>query len=99
MTYTLILLVFGLIPLGVLWGIRPGLVRRHLGSLGAIVLLILMVSIPWELISVNRIWYYSPGVLLGSRFLNLPIEELAFFIIYGLLAGTAALWLGERKKP
>jgi 15-cis-phytoene synthase/lycopene beta-cyclase len=98
MTYTLILLIFGMIPLAILWGVRPRLVRQHWGSLAVIVVLILMVSIPWEMVSVNQIWFYSPRVILGPRILNIPVEELAFFVIYGLLVGTVALWLGEWKK-
>jgi hypothetical protein len=51
------------------------------------------VSVPWELLAIDRIWYYSPQVLWGARVLGLPIEELAFFAINGLLVGTLALLL------
>lgn len=97
MIYARILLIFGLIPIAVLWAINPHLLRRYKGSLLTIVILILLVSIPWEMVSINRIWYYSSYVLLGPRLVNLPIEELAFFVIDGLLVGTLALWLGEKE--
>ena len=45
---------------------------------------------------VNRLWFYSPEVIWGPRLLNVPVEELAFFAIDGLLVGTLAIWLGER---
>lgn len=93
MTYIWILLIFGLLPLGVLWLAAPWIVRRYKASLVTIVILIVLVSVPWELVAVGRIWYYSPGVILGVRLLNLPVEELAFFVIDGLLVGTLALWL------
>jgi 15-cis-phytoene synthase/lycopene beta-cyclase len=96
MTYTWILLIFGLFPLGLLWLATPWTIRRYKASLATIVILILMVSVPWEMIAVGRIWYYSPSVILGIKLLNLPIEELAFFVIDGLLVGTLALWL-DRK--
>ena len=96
MIYTWILLIFGLLPLGVLWLAVPWIIRRYRGSLVTIVILILLVSIPWEMIAVGRIWYYSPTVILGIKLLNLPIEEFAFFVIDGLLVGTLALWLNEK---
>ena len=96
MTYTWILLLFGLIPLSLLWLSSQWIIQRYKGSLLTIVILILLVSIPWEMIAVGRIWYYSPTVIWGLRVLNLPIEEFAFFIIDGLLVGTLALWLNEK---
>lgn len=96
MTYSWILLIFGLLPLGVLWLAAPWIVRRYKASLVTIVILIMLVSVPWELVAVGRIWYYSPSVILGVRLLNLPVEELAFFVIDGLLVGTLAIWLEGR---
>lgn len=96
MSYALLLLMFGLVPVGALWLIRPQLVRRYRGTLFVIVVLILLVSIPWEMIAIDRIWYYSPRVLWGPRVFSLPIEELAFFVIFGLLVGTVSLVLEER---
>jgi lycopene cyclase domain-containing protein len=96
MTYTLILLIFGLVPLGGLWLAAPWIIRRYSRSLVTIVILILLVSVPWEMIAVGRIWYYSPTIIWGVRALGLPIEEFVFFIIDGLLVGTLALWLDEK---
>jgi lycopene cyclase domain-containing protein len=96
MTYTCVLLIFGLLPLGLLWLAAPWAIRRYKASLVTIVILISMISVPWELIAVGHVWYYSPTVILGVKLLGLPIEELAFFMIDGLLVGTLALWLDER---
>lgn len=96
MTYTWILLIFGLLPLGLLWLAAPRILRRYKGSLVTIVILILIVSVPWEMVAVGRIWYYSPTAIMGVRLLNLPLEEFAFFVIDGLLVGTLALWLDGR---
>ena len=96
MTYTLILLIFGLLPLGVLWLFAPWILRRYKGTLLTIVVLILLISVPWEMLAVGRIWYYSPRVIIGVRVLGLPLEEFAFFIVDGLLVGTLALLLDEK---
>jgi 15-cis-phytoene synthase/lycopene beta-cyclase len=81
-----------------MWITWSKLIRRHMRSLLVIVILIMMVSIPWEIISVNRIWYYSPEAILGPRILGLPIEELAFFIIDGLLVGTLTIILRDKLR-
>lgn len=98
MTYALLLLIFGIAPITLLWLAAPWAVRRYKGTLIVIVILILMVSIPWEMLAVDRIWFYSPRVIWGLRLFNLPVEELAFFVIDGLLVGTLALLLGERYR-
>jgi 15-cis-phytoene synthase/lycopene beta-cyclase len=98
MIYGWILLIFGLAPLLLLWLLQPHLVRRYAGSLLVIVILILLVGIPWEMFSVNAIWYYSPDAVWGPRLVNLPVEELAFFMIDALLVGTLALYLDPDAK-
>jgi lycopene cyclase domain-containing protein len=92
------LLLFGLGPIALFWLAAPHLLRRYKGTLLVIVILILMVSIPWEIAAVDRLWFYSPGVIWGVKMFNLPVEELAFFVIDGLLVGTLALWLGEKFR-
>lgn len=98
MNYFFLLLIFGVAPLALAWLSAPRLIWRHRGTLIVIVSLILLVSIPWEMAAIDRIWYYSPRVIWGSRLFNLPIEEVIFFIIDGLLVGTLALLLGERFR-
>lgn len=97
MNYALLLLIFGVAPLLALWLVRPKLMRRHAGSLLAIVFLILLVSVPWEMVSVDRIWYYSPRIISGQHLVGLPVEELFFFVIDGLLVGTLALYLEGKR--
>ncbi len=98
MTHALLLLVFGLVPASLLWLTSAQIIRRYKGTLLIIVILILLVSIPWEMISIDRIWYYSPRVIWGPRIFSLPIEELAFFVIDGLLVGTVTLLLAEKFR-
>lgn len=96
MNYFLLLLTFGILPLALMWLAAPSLIWRHRGALVVIVILILLISIPWEVTAINRIWFYSPRVILGPRLFNLPLEEIVFFIIDGLLVGTLALLLEEK---
>lgn len=98
MTYALLLLLFGLVPIALIWSAAPWIIRYYKGTLVVIVVLILLVSIPWEMMAIDRIWYYSPRVIWGPRLFGLPIEELTFFIIDGLLVGTLALWLGGKPR-
>lgn len=98
MNYSLLLLIFGTTPLVLLWLSAPRLIWRYKGTLAVIVILILLVSIPWEMMAIDRVWFYSPRVIWGTRLFDLPIEELVFFVIDDLLVGTLALWLGERLQ-
>lgn len=98
MTYALLLLLFGLVPIGLLWLAAPHIIRRYKATLVVIVGLILLVSVPWEMMAIDRIWHYSPQVIWGPLLFGLPIEELTFFVIDGLLVGTVALLLGEKFR-
>lgn len=98
MSYALLLVLFGVVPIACLWLAAPRLIGCYKGSLLVIVVLILLVSIPWEMAAIDRIWYYSPRIIWGPRLFNLPVEELAFFVIDGLLVGTLALLLGEKFR-
>lgn len=96
MNYFLLLLIFGVFPLALLWLYAPRLIWQHRNTLIIIVVLILLVSVPWETTAIDRVWYYSPRIVWGPRLFDLPLEELAFFIIDGLLVGTLALVLGDK---
>ncbi len=97
MNYAELLLAFGILPIIILWVWRWGTVRKYAGSLLTIVALILMVSVPWELMSVGRLWYYSPRIVWGPNLFHIPLEELAFYVIDALLVGTLAVLLYEKK--
>ncbi len=95
MNYAGLLLVFGVLPICVLWLWRWRTVRKYAGSLLTITGLILMVSIPWELASINHLWYYSSHIVWGPTLLTIPLEEIAFYMIDALLVGTLAVLLFE----
>jgi lycopene cyclase domain-containing protein len=93
MVYWQLLLIFGLVPLSVLVLIARRRVRGFKGTFLWVVICILWVSVPWEAASVNRIWFYDPGIILGPRILGIPIEEYAFFVLDALLITTLTLVL------
>jgi lycopene cyclase domain-containing protein len=93
MIYLRILLFFGLLPLLGLALLAPHHLRRYNGTLLWVVAFVLFVSVPWEAASVNRIWFYSPQVVAGPRFLGIPLEEYIFFILDGSLVTMLALLL------
>jgi hypothetical protein len=51
---TPVLLIFGLVPILLLWLTAGKIIRRYKGTLLVIVVLIMMVSIPWEMVSIDR---------------------------------------------
>ncbi len=97
MNYAKLLLIFGVLPIVILWVWRWSTVRKYAGSLLTIVALVVMASVPWELMSVNHLWYYSRSIIWGPNLLGIPTEELAFYVIDALLVGTLALLLFEKK--
>jgi lycopene cyclase domain-containing protein len=97
-TYIQMLLFFGLIPFVVLVGLAPRLIRYYKGIFFWVVLCIMWVSVLWESTSVDRIWFYSPKVILGPRLLRIPLEEYAFFVLDGLLVTSVTLLLHKRNS-
>jgi lycopene cyclase domain-containing protein len=97
MLYWQFLLIFGLAPLSILLLLARRRIRRFKGTFLWVVLGILWVSVPWEAVSVNRIWFYSPRIILGWRILGIPVEEYAFFVLDGLLITAVALLLRRRR--
>jgi lycopene cyclase domain-containing protein len=97
MVYTRVLLFFGLLPLAVLALLALCRLPRFKGTLLWVVLCILWVSISWENIAIDRIWFYAPHAILGPHLLRLPLEEYAFFVIDGLLVTVLGLLLRKRQ--
>jgi lycopene cyclase domain-containing protein len=93
MIYFRILLFFGLIPFIGLVLLAPRHLRRYKGTFFWIAVFILWVSVPWESISVNRIWFYSPHAIMGLHLLGIPVEEYVFFVLDALLVTALGLLL------
>ena len=91
MIYTLILVVFGVLPLFALWFFARRWLPRYAGVLFWLALLIVVGGATWELLAIDRIWFYAPNAIWGARLMNLPVEEWAYYILDALLVATLTL--------
>jgi hypothetical protein len=107
MTYALILLFFGLIPLTLLWSIWPWLVRRHAGSLSVIVILILLgvfiisaYALPLDALAVARGWGgLNPSYVSGVYFFgSLLLEEIIFWLGTSFVTISAVLIFAKLER-
>ena len=99
MIYTLILLIFGFIPLLALWFVTRRWIGRYAAVLFWLALMIVFVGAAWESIAIDRVWFYAPNTAFGVRLLNIPIEEWAYYILDALLAATLAILLMKAFAP
>ena len=92
MTYLEFHLIFN-IPLIalLLWLGRKRLTRVHLRWIGTICLIVLAFTFPWDNWAVGeKIWEFQEDRVL-FRVLNLPIEEIMFFIIETIVVCLVAI--------
>ena len=93
MIYALILLIFGVLPLLALWFVARRWIGRYAGVLFWLTPMIVFVGAAWESVAIDRVWFYAPGTVSGARWLNIPIEEWAYYVLDALLAATLAVVL------
>jgi len=100
MIYLLVLLIFGVLPLFYLWIKYPHLPKKYHQTFFMIFDGVLIFSIPWEAISVNKIWFYDykTSVVLGPTIFGFPVEELLFFIVAALLTASTTLVFKKRHQ-
>lgn len=95
MTYARFLALFLVPPLVVAAvRVRPVLARRHLLFLGALSLVVLAWTSPWDNAAVAQgLWGFDPAKVSGLWLYRLPLEEYAFFL---LQTWVASLFLIRR---
>jgi lycopene cyclase domain-containing protein len=93
MIYTLVLLLFGAIPLLALWLLARQWIGRYAGAMLWLALMIVFVGASWEAIAIDRVWFFALGTVIGIRLLNIPLEEWAYYILDALLAATLSIVL------
>ncbi len=93
--YTRILLVFGLVPLLVLWLMARRWIGRYVGIMLWLPLMIAFVGSTWEIEAIDRIWFYAPRSILGVRFMAIPVEEWVYYAVDALLAASLVLVLRQ----
>lgn len=99
MIYTGILLVFGVLPLLAVWFVARRWIGRYAGVLFWLALMVVFVGAFWESVAIDRVWFYAPGTVIGTRWLNIPVEEWAYYVLDALLVGTLAVVLRKAFAP
>ncbi|HXX30445.1 MAG TPA: lycopene cyclase domain-containing protein [Myxococcaceae bacterium] len=95
MTYGRFLLLFLVLPLGVL-ALRGELARGPWRPLLLVLGLAYAATTPWDAWAVaHGLWAFPPGKVWGPRLLGLPLEEYCFFGLQTLLTG---LWVRRRLE-
>ena len=89
MTYALVLLacLLGTLPLELVLGVR---VYRQPRRLLLTLVPVLLVFVTWDALAVRAgQWSFDPSQVLGLAIGNLPVEEIAFFVVIPVCAVLA----------
>lgn len=100
MTYAAFLLLFLLLPLGILAAfLRKRLLdRRYLIIVGVLTLVALMYMVPWDhFAAIWGLWSWTNNRTLGLRWWAIPPEEYLFCVLEALLAITLTFAVLTRK--
>jgi lycopene cyclase domain-containing protein len=61
---------------------RPLKFYRNLSALSITIFFIVIIYGAWDVFAVYRgHWYFDPEAVWGFRIINLPIEEVLFFVV------------------
>jgi lycopene cyclase domain-containing protein len=112
MTYFSFLLLFLVVPIGLLLiltardrqrgEIAVGFLDRRSFwlAIGLHVLLAIIYTTPWDnYLVATRVWYYNPDLISGVVLGWVPLEEYIFFVLETVLVGLWWLLLARRVKP
>jgi len=82
MNYLYLLLNLGSLSIPFLFSFHPKLqFYKYWKSLGLAIIITMSIFITWDVIFTNMgVWGFNSNYFLGSKLLNLPIEEWLFFI-------------------
>ena len=97
MSYLLFLILFLVIPILVLgWLMRRRIDRQQAGWIGALMLVALVYTTPWDnYLVASGVWWYDPALVLGITFGWVPVEEYTFFLLQPLMVGLWTLFLSR----
>ncbi len=96
-SYPLWLLLFVILPLALLWAFAHRILVKYARMLAFTVLGCLLVSVPWDILSVDdHIWTFRQPHVIGLWLLGLPLEEYVYIAGVGLLSCSVAILAWER---
>jgi lycopene cyclase domain-containing protein len=79
--YMLVLLLAGIVPLLLSFWPPLKFYRRPAELFGSIGLIVVIFG-AWDVFAIVRgHWYFNPQGVYGFRILNLPLEEVLFFVV------------------
>lgn len=82
------------------WHSRTRITRTDRLLLGALVLIALIYTTPWDnYLVATRVWWYDSELVTGLTLGWVPIEEYTFFLLQPLMTGFFTLWLARRTPP
>jgi lycopene cyclase domain-containing protein len=98
----LILFILPVLAAAVRWWLTSDRERGETGSrrigVEALLTLVILANVwttPWDnLMVIERVWTYDPGVVLGTIW-HIPLEEQLFFSLQTILTGAFALMLDQ----
>lgn len=93
-------LIFNLLiitgPLLVFFWKKKGIVKPAIGPLFFGVFLTAIIFIVWDQLVVNYFWFFNSQYITGIFLLNLPIEEILFFITVPF--SCLLLWVNYKRR-
>jgi lycopene cyclase domain-containing protein len=98
-SYPIWLSLFLILPLLLLGIFKFQTLAKYKWVLLLVALGCLVISVPWDILSVNdRIWYFSEPYIVGIWLMGLPIEEYFYILLLGLLSACSTILIWERYK-
>lgn len=100
MTYPLFLLLFLVIPIGLLalWQREKIRARQWLVAVALTILSALVYTTPWDnYLVATRVWYYDPARVWNILLGYVPLEEYLFFILQPILGALVTLALLKKN--
>lgn len=100
MTYSLFLLLFLVIPIGLLalWQREKIRARRWRVAVALTTLIALFYTTPWDnYLVATRVWSYDPARVWNIILGYVPLEEYLFFVLQTLLGALVTLALLKKN--
>lgn len=95
--YPLWLLLFLILPLGLIWTFQFRTLMRYRWPLLLTGIGCLAIAVPWDMLAVkDHIWYFSEPYILGVWLFGLPIEEYVYILFVALLSASVTVLAWER---
>ncbi len=94
MNYFQWMIIFMVLPIGIIYFLDRKLFQENLPVLYRTALGSIVLGFFWELVSVNsNVWSYSHTLLSGLNILSVPLEEFLFYVLATFLVSSLTIFL------